>query len=240
MIRDRPLRLLLPLLAVIGALTAWGLFRTPSHLQSAPHPTPPAPTTTAVSPVAFEPPILNMGEVDPMTNTQVQFVLRNTTDQPITLERVVSDCSCAVPEWDSDPIAAGETTMITVAIDTGKKQGVRWTKRITALVTDRDPVNASIDADVREYVRIEPATIDAPTDDEAQPDTALRVTSTDGSSFTVIASPDGITSPSTTAASVHAVQVDWAKWRAADRPRSIEVMTSHPKAPPLAVTVRRK
>jgi hypothetical protein len=224
----------------VGALTAWGLFRSSTQPQSAPHPMPPAPTTAALPPVTIEPPVLHMGEVDPMTNTQVQFTLRNNTDQPITLERVVSDCSCAVPEWDSDPIAASATTVITVAIDTGKKQGVHWTKRITALVADRDPVNASIDADVREYMRIEPATIDAPADDAASPDTALQVTSTDGSSFTVIASPDGITGSSPTAASEHAVQVDWAKWRAADRPRSIEVVTSHPKAPPLAVTVRRK
>ena len=240
MIRAHPLRVLLPFLAVAAAAAAWGFLRTPPTMQPTESP-PRHEATPAEEPgVVFDPPTLSMGHVDPLLNTDVQLVLRNNSGQPITLERVVSDCTCAVPSWDSEPIAAGETTVITVAIDTGKKQGVRWTKRITALVAGQDPVNAVIEAEVNEYVQIEPATVDAPADDALQTETTLKITSTDGQPFTVIGSTPDMVVADSSAAPRHTVRVDWAKWHAADRPRNIEIVTSHPKSPPLAVTVRRK
>jgi len=241
MIRAHPMRVLLPCLAVAAAATVWGLLRTPSLTQQEEIPPPSGEAISSAEPsLVFDPPTLSMGLVDPLLNTEVQLVLRNNSGQSITLERIVSDCSCAVPSWDAEPIAAGEATVITVAIDTGKQQGVRWAKRITALVAGHDPVNAVIDAEVREYVQIEPTTVDAPANDALMTETTVRLTSTDGQPFTVIGSTPDMVVADSTATQHQIVRIDWAKWHAADRPRVIEIVTSHPRSPPLAVTVRRK
>lgn len=44
----------------------------------------------------------------------VQFAFRNVSDKPITVSRVTTHCGCTVAEYPSEPVAAGETSVITI------------------------------------------------------------------------------------------------------------------------------
>jgi hypothetical protein len=50
------------------------------------------------------------------------FVLKNTGTKPLIIRRVDASCGCTVPEWDKQPVAAGNSTEIKVKITPEKSE----------------------------------------------------------------------------------------------------------------------
>jgi hypothetical protein len=50
------------------------------------------------------------------------FVLKNTGTNPLIIQQVESSCGCTVPEWEKQPIAAGNSTEIKVKITPEKSE----------------------------------------------------------------------------------------------------------------------
>lgn len=59
------------------------------------------------------------------------FIAKNTGDQPLLIERCQASCGCTVPNWDTNPIAPGASTEITVKYDSNRL-GV-FSKTITVI-----------------------------------------------------------------------------------------------------------
>lgn len=202
------------------------------------------PTPPSRSPAfTIEPAEFQLGDIEPQATMDVEFVLRNIGTEPLEIERVVSDCSCAVPEWPFEPVDPDSSATIRVTVDTGPKQGVDLAKRITALVRGQAPVDARIRGRVREYTRLEPAGLTAAAEG-AESFTALRLQSVDGSACAIVSStPDVVAADATqsgSSGSGQLLRIDWNAWRAAGSPPTVEILTSHPKSPPLVLTVRAK
>jgi hypothetical protein len=50
------------------------------------------------------------------------FVLKNTGTNPLVIQRVESSCGCTVPDWEKQPITAGNSTEIKVKITPEKSE----------------------------------------------------------------------------------------------------------------------
>ncbi|MDR0604718.1 MAG: DUF1573 domain-containing protein [Bacteroidales bacterium] len=53
--------------------------------------------------------------------SEAVFVLKNTGVQPLVIQMVNASCGCAVPEWDKQPIAPGESAEIKISITPEEK-----------------------------------------------------------------------------------------------------------------------
>ena len=167
--------------------------------------------------------------------------VKNVSSLPQTIENVISDCSCATPTWTDEPIAPGATVEIGITVESGSKQGIKLSKRVTVIVKDAPPVSLGIEGSVQTFVTYRPDSIDAPSDAVAEPSkTEIALESADSTLFTINAVLPAVNLvQQQTPALRQIVAIDWEKWRASGRPMKIEILTSHPKAPTLPVIVRR-
>jgi hypothetical protein len=54
--------------------------------------------------------------------SETVFILKNTGKQPLIIRMVNASCGCTVPDWEKQPIAAGNTTEIKVKITPEKNE----------------------------------------------------------------------------------------------------------------------
>lgn len=57
------------------------------------------------SPIVFETAIVNLGEMVPDATQTLSVKVKNVSSLPQSIEKVISDCSCAEPTWTDEPIA---------------------------------------------------------------------------------------------------------------------------------------
>lgn len=195
----------------------------------------------STSPIVFETSIVNLGEMAPEATQTLTVKVKNVSASPQTIENVISDCSCATPTWADEPIAPGATAEIGITVESGSKQGIKLSKRVTVIVKDAPPVSLGIEGSVQTFVTYGPDSIDAPSDAVAEPSkTEIALESADSTLFTINAVLPAVNLvQQQTPALRQIVSIDWKKWRASGRPMKIEILTSHPKAPNLPVIVRR-
>ena len=193
------------------------------------------------SPIVFETAIVKLGEMAPEATQTLTVKVKNVSASPQTIENVISDCSCATPTWADEPIAPGATAEIGITVESGSKQGITFSKRVTVIVKDAPPVSLGIEGSVQTFVTYRPDSIDAPSDAVAEPSkTEIVLESADSTLFTINAVLPAVNLvQQQTPALRQIVSIDWNKWRASGRPMKIEILTSHPKAPNLPVIVRR-
>ena len=193
------------------------------------------------SPIVFETAIVNLGEMVPDATQTLSVKCKNVSSLPQIIEKVISDCSCAAPTWTEEPIAPGATAEIGITVESGSKQGITFSKRVTVIVKDAQPVSLGIEGSVQTFITYGPDSIDAPSDAVTEPSkTEIILESADSTLFTINAVlPEINLVQQQTPALRQIVSIDWNKWRAIGRPMKIEILTSHPKAPTLPVIVRR-
>ena len=193
------------------------------------------------SPIVFETAIVNLGEMVPDATQTLSVKVKNVSSLPQSIENVISDCSCAAPTWTEEPIAPGATVEIGITVESGSKQGITFSKRVTVIVKDAPPVSLGIEGSVQTFVTYGPDSVDAPSDAVNEPSkTEIVLESADSTLFTINAVLPAVNLvQQQTPALRQIVSIDWDKWRASSRPMKIEILTSHPKAPTLPVIVRR-
>ena len=193
------------------------------------------------SPIVFETAIVNLGEMVPDATQTLSVKVKNVSSVPQRIENVISDCSCAMPTWADEPIAPGATAEIGITVESGSKQGITFSKRVTVIVKDAPPASIGIEGSVQTFITYGPDSIDAPSDVVTKPSkTEILLESADSTLFTINAVlPEINLVQQQTPALRQIVSIDWDKWRASGRPMKIEILTSHPKAPTLPVIVRR-
>ncbi len=60
------------------------------------------------------------------------FTFKNTSDKPIVVDNVRTDCSCTASDWDTAPIAPKEIGKITISFDA--KQTGYFRKKLTVWI----------------------------------------------------------------------------------------------------------
>lgn len=67
--------------------------------------------------ITFNKEIHDFGTVEQYGNTTCTFEFKNTGTAPLIISNAKGSCGCTVPEWPKNPIAPGETGVITVRYD---------------------------------------------------------------------------------------------------------------------------
>ncbi len=202
---------------------------------------PQVPDTAEISPLAFESSGIILGEMVPEVSQTVSVRVKNVSSTPQRIETVVSDCGCATPTWVDEPIAPGSTADIELTVDPGSKQGIKLSKKVTVVVENGPPISLGIEGHVRTFVTYSPDSIDAPPDDASDvAKVEIVLESADGALFKINTVLPAVQVVQTTSPALRQVVViDWEKWRTSGQPNKIEILTTHPQAPALSVTVRR-
>lgn len=192
------------------------------------------------SPLVFEPDSIDMGEIAPLSITELTVAVRNVSNQSVQISDVISDCGCALPVWSSQPIGPGESSNIQLTVEGPSQQGLKLSKRVTVLVDGARPVHLALLGHVGEFVRANPAEIDAPPSELEGGADGVEFISLDGTPITIdLVSPSVSKTLDATPSAKPVLHIDWKAWRAAGSPMKLEVLTSHPKAGPLSIIVRR-
>jgi hypothetical protein len=101
----------------------------------------PAPATAQViqwlSPLAHD-----FGQIRARQPVTCEFIYRNTSPRPLTIDNVRTTCGCTAPDWSAQPIASGAADTIRIEFDAyrpgyfNKKIKVYWSGiRQPALLT---------------------------------------------------------------------------------------------------------
>ena len=193
-------------------------------------------------PIAFDPPILNLGEMQADVPKTGKLMIRNISDKPVTIARAIPGCGCTTANPPKEPIPVGGSTEMEITLKPGPKQGVHLSKRVTFQIEGASPVILTVEGDVAAYVTITPDVIEGPAkaDAAAGQDGKLVVAAADGQAFRVTGvNPLVIANISPDAAVQHTLNIDWAKWEEMGRAIKVTVTTDHPKASSVSVMIKR-
>jgi hypothetical protein len=58
----------------------------------------------------------DFGKIKQGVPVTTEFVISNTSDMPLIIENVTAGCGCTTPEWNKEPVMAGGTTKIKLAL----------------------------------------------------------------------------------------------------------------------------
>jgi Protein of unknown function (DUF1573) len=90
----------------------------------------------------------NFGEILRGSHAVHVFTFKNTSDKPIVVDNVRTDCSCTASDWDTAPIMPKEIGKITVSFDT--KQTGYFRKKLTVWIQgQRKPQKLTIEGEVK-------------------------------------------------------------------------------------------
>ncbi len=199
-------------------------------------------TPSGPPPIVFDPPILNLGEMQADIPKTGVIKIRNVTDKPVTIARAVPGCGCTTANAPKDPIAPGGFAEMEITLKPGPKQGVTLSKRVTFQIDGAAPVILTVEGQVVAYITVTPDAIDGPEKPEtAKADSGkIVLAAVDKQPFKITAvNPPVVQSISDTSSQEHVLQVDWQKWQDQGRPIKLTIATDHPKASSLGVMVKR-
>jgi hypothetical protein len=77
------------------------------------------PPVTTVEPERTE---IVLNDLQAGKTSEAIFVLKNTGTNPLVIQQVESSCGCTIPEWEKQPVAAGDSTEIKVKIAPEKSE----------------------------------------------------------------------------------------------------------------------
>lgn len=199
------------------------------------------PEPAADAPLAFDPPLLDLGDVVPEVPTSAKVKVTNRSSQPLRVMRAVANCSCTKPEWASQVIQPGASSEATITMTPGVQQGVKLVKVVTFEIEGGKMAQLTVQGSVGKFVSLEPEFLKAPAmaaDDSSTP-SEFVLESADGTPFKVILVDPAIgESPGKEPALRQVVKIDWAKWRE-KRPIKVSIKTDHPKAPTFTPVLKR-
>jgi hypothetical protein len=82
--------------------------------------------------IEFEKETHDYGEVKYDGNGQCTFKFTNTGSEPLIIQNAKGSCGCTVPDWPKQPIAPGESAVITVKYDTKRPGAINKSVTITS------------------------------------------------------------------------------------------------------------
>jgi hypothetical protein len=65
---------------------------------------------------------IELNDLQAGKTSEAIFVLKNTGTSPLVIQRVESSCGCTIPDWEKQPITAGNSTKIKVKITPEKSE----------------------------------------------------------------------------------------------------------------------
>ncbi len=202
------------------------------------------PIVAGPPPIAFDPPILNLGEMQADVPKTGKLMIKNISDKPVTIARAIPGCGCTTANAPKDPIPVGGSTEMEITLKPGPKQGVHLSKRVTFQVDGAAPIILTVEGDVAAYVTVTPDVIEgaAKLPDGTAPSTdgKLVVAAADGQAFKITGvNPMVVADFSPDAAKEHIINMDWAKWEEQGRAIKVTIATDHPKAAAVSVMIKR-
>lgn len=221
-------------------------------LPAAPSSLTTAPTTAAKAPVrpgmndiaapldiAFDPPKLALGIMQPGVPKTGIIKMTNNGDAPVQIKKAVASCGCTTPNWPKGPIAPGETAEIEITLKPSTKQGLKLSKRVTLQMVSGSPQVLTVEGEVGVFVSIEPSFLDAGKQTESDQQ-SVKLLAVDKVPFAVIsADPAVLSGVGGEKQLSHDLAIDWEAWETGGRRPTLKLITDHPNAPELSVTVRR-
>lgn len=91
--------------------------------------------------ISFERNRFSFGQIYHAEKVTHDFTFTNTGDRDLMITSVRASCGCTTPTYSKDPVAPGETGVISVLYNSVGKQG---TQKATIRVGSNDPVNPEI------------------------------------------------------------------------------------------------
>ncbi len=91
----------------------------------------------------------DFGEISKNQPVKHVFEFKNTSNEPLVIENVRTDCGCTATDWDEEPVAAAENGKITVTYDAAKT-GIFYKKLTVWIKGQRKPEKLFIEGDVVE------------------------------------------------------------------------------------------
>ena len=83
--------------------------------------------------------IHDFGEVENGSQNPFTFVLTNTGDNPLVIEKAKGSCSCTVPKKPEDPIMPGETGEIQVTFKPKPSQAGKDITQVVTITANTEP-----------------------------------------------------------------------------------------------------
>ena len=189
--------------------------------------------------IKFEPEVLNLGEMAADVAKTGKIKIVNILDKPVKISKIVPGCGCTTTTAPPGEIAPGASTEIDITLKPGTKAGIQLTKMVTFQIEGHAPQMLTVKGDVKAYITISQDMIDGPTSPDAPP-TTVKFASVENVPFKITSVlPDVVVSIPTDSALSHELAIDWKKWEASGSSVKISVMTDSPKAPQLALLVKR-
>ncbi len=108
----------------------------------------PKPTAEAAAPTGpttvmdFDATEFDFGLVDEGEKVSHTYNFKNTGSEPLILSNAKGSCGCTVPKWPKEPIAPGESGVITVEFNSKNKKGKRNQK--VTITANTDPAQTFI------------------------------------------------------------------------------------------------
>lgn len=120
-----------------------------------------APPPGLSSSIVVEPPVVELGAIEPGSTHPAKFILRNTGKDPVRVLDAVPNCKCtAISDVKGKTIAPGATLELSASLAAPRAPGLK--EATVLLAFDRNaPVSAKIRGDVRLKVIAEPPYADA-------------------------------------------------------------------------------
>ncbi len=197
------------------------------------------PVGSSPAPIRFDPPTLDLGEMQPDVPKPGKIKLVNTGTEEVRILKAIPGCGCTTAGWPKDPIPAGGFAEVEITLKPGPKQGQRLSKKVTFQVEGHAPILLTVEGTVAEYIHLSPDIIDAPTPEKPS-EGAITLTSKDGTPFKLVGSnPDILVEKSFDAKTEQVVHVDWKRWEELGRGIKLTLNTDHPKSPNLSLIVKR-
>ncbi|MBQ72830.1 MAG: hypothetical protein CMJ67_07975 [Planctomycetaceae bacterium] len=190
--------------------------------------------------IVISPKQLELGQMQPGVPKTGIVTLTNNGTNSVQIKKAIPGCGCTTPKWPREPIGPGETAEIEITLKPSSKQGQRLNKRVTLQMMAGPPHSITVAGEVGIFIEVGPDFLDAAKQDDPS-QKALVLTSADEVPFSVVkVDPPVLTTGVGGEKSLnHELEIDWAAWEESGRRKAIKLVTDHPNAPELSVTVRQ-
>lgn len=88
--------------------------------------------------IEFETAVNDLGTIREGEQVAAWFTYKNRGSRPLVIQDIKAGCGCTVPQWNDQPLGAGESEMIKIIFNSAGKKGVQ-NIRISVLSNARNP-----------------------------------------------------------------------------------------------------
>lgn len=185
------------------------------------------------------PPKLVLGIMQPGVPKTGTVTLTNNGDTPIQIKKAIASCGCTTPVWPREPIGPGESAELEITLKPTTKQGSKLSKRVTLQMVNGAPQVITVEGEVGLFVKMAPNFLDAGKQ-EASDQQSVALSSANKVPFSIVSIEPPVFSGVGGEKQIdHELAMDWEAWETAGRRPTVKIITDHPDAPELSVTVRR-